>query len=429
MLSTVMRSLRRFWLWDLLGLCLLAVVATFPFRGTSLDIVAGGLFYRPDQPSPWFLENRFPWRFLYDYGTWPALVVGLASTGGLLASVFKPSLIRWRRHLLFLILSLAIGPGLLVNVIFKDHWGRPRPRQIEQFGGHWHHQDVLDKGVSGRGKAFPCGHSSMGYYFVVFYFLLRRKRRLAAFMSLACAGLYGSLLGAARMAAGAHFLSDVLWSAVFTAGAAFLLYYLILRVPQHEDAVELSEKPSPHPFPLLGLALLLGIGALSAGLAATPSYSEIRYSFPVARDRPLALSLNATRCDITVRITNATAKTVGISGEIQAFGWPWSKIREQAAITNDGPIPRLDFSAGNEGHFTEFSGRVVVSLPSAATTAILAQVDHGDILLTSPEGIQLPACRFRIKNGDFVKPDALQSAFTEVRDGDWVEYRSKATTP
>lgn len=429
MLSAVMKSLRRFWLRDLLGLCLLAIVATLPFRGTSLDIVAGGLFFHPEETLPWSLEGRFPWRLLYDYGTWPALVVGLVATGGLFASAFKPSLIRWRRHLLFLILSLAIGPGLLVNVIFKDHWGRPRPRQIEQFGGHWHHQDVLDKGVSGRGKAFPCGHSSMGYYFVVFYFLFRRKRRLAAFVSLACAGLYGSLLGAARMAAGAHFLSDVLWSAVFTAGAAFLLYYFILRVPQHEDAIELNEQPSPHPFWLVGLSVLLGLGALSAGLAATPFYSEIRYSFPVARNRPLALSLSATRCDITVTMTNSTAETVGISGEIQAFGWPWSKIRHQAAMTNDGPVPRIDFSAGNKGHFTEFVGRVVVSIPTIEATTILAQVDRGDILLTAPDGMQLPACRFRIKGGEFVKSGALRSPFIEVKDGDWAEYRSKGNTP
>ena len=24
----------------------------------------------------------------------------------------------------------ALGPGLVVNVLFKDHWGRPRPREV-----------------------------------------------------------------------------------------------------------------------------------------------------------------------------------------------------------------------------------------------------------------------------------------------------------
>ena len=31
------------------------------------------------------------------------------------------------RSLLFLVLSMALGPGLLVNVVLKDHSHRPRP--------------------------------------------------------------------------------------------------------------------------------------------------------------------------------------------------------------------------------------------------------------------------------------------------------------
>ena len=33
----------------------------------------------------------------------------------------------WRRVGIFLLLSLAIGPGLIVNGVFKNAWGRPRP--------------------------------------------------------------------------------------------------------------------------------------------------------------------------------------------------------------------------------------------------------------------------------------------------------------
>ena len=28
---------------------------------------------------------------------------------------------------------MALGPGLMVNTIFKDHWGRPRPVMLEVF--------------------------------------------------------------------------------------------------------------------------------------------------------------------------------------------------------------------------------------------------------------------------------------------------------
>src|SRR5215472_17500693 len=45
---------------------------------------------------------------------------------------------RWApsgRKMIFLILTIAIGPGLIVNLGLKDHWGRPRPYQTEDFNG------------------------------------------------------------------------------------------------------------------------------------------------------------------------------------------------------------------------------------------------------------------------------------------------------
>ena len=39
---------------------------------------------------------------------------------------------------LFLFLGLLVGPGLVVNGILKDHWGRARPAEIIEFGGTAH---------------------------------------------------------------------------------------------------------------------------------------------------------------------------------------------------------------------------------------------------------------------------------------------------
>ena len=52
----------------------------------------------------------------------------------------------------------------------------------------------------------------MGYYLTVFYFIFRRRRRIGA-LALAAALAYGTMVGYGRMLAGAHFPSDVLWSA------------------------------------------------------------------------------------------------------------------------------------------------------------------------------------------------------------------------
>ena len=40
------------------------------------------------------------------------------------------------RASVFLIATLALGPGVMANAIFKDHWHRPRPPGITKFYGH-----------------------------------------------------------------------------------------------------------------------------------------------------------------------------------------------------------------------------------------------------------------------------------------------------
>src|ERR1700729_3350353 len=46
--------------------------------------------------------------------------------------------LRWApsgRAVIFLIATMAIGPGLIVNLGLKDHWHRPRPIQTQDFNG------------------------------------------------------------------------------------------------------------------------------------------------------------------------------------------------------------------------------------------------------------------------------------------------------
>jgi membrane-associated PAP2 superfamily phosphatase len=221
----------------------LLFAATIPFLGGSLDFRLQSLFYR-STGAAWPYESWPLWKFLYTFGPWPALIVAAAALAAFIKGFRYPKLAKWRRHCLYLFLVLVIGPGLLVNAIFKDHWGRPRPRQTTEFGGQWQFRHILERGTPGKGKSFPSGHSSTGYYFVAFYFLLRRRRKLLAALTLAGTAIYGTLIGIARMAAGAHFASDVLWSAVFPTFAAFILYYFILRIPAHEDRLNAPPVPS-----------------------------------------------------------------------------------------------------------------------------------------------------------------------------------------
>ena len=72
-----------------------------------------------------------------------AVLITLLVLPGFLAIIGKLILPHRRmliegRAAIFLIATLALGPGLLTNVVLKDHWHRARPIDVQQFGGTGH---------------------------------------------------------------------------------------------------------------------------------------------------------------------------------------------------------------------------------------------------------------------------------------------------
>jgi membrane-associated PAP2 superfamily phosphatase len=118
------------------------------------------------------------------------------------------------------VLVIAIGPGLVVNLIFKDHWGRPRPMHITQFGGEYQYIPPLQIGDT-PDKSFVCGHCSVGYAFFALYFLAQNYRVAYFLLTLGLAWT----MGFTRMTSGGHFVSDILWSGYLVFLVAFALYY------------------------------------------------------------------------------------------------------------------------------------------------------------------------------------------------------------
>jgi len=122
----------------------------------DLDIKVQSLLYQANSSaSVWFQKENPFWQFGYHYGKLPAILLTFAALIGLILSWIKPKIKNYRRYFLIIILTLIIGPGLLVNAIFKDHWGRPRPRQVQEFGGRWEFKEVWQAGTPGKGKSFP----------------------------------------------------------------------------------------------------------------------------------------------------------------------------------------------------------------------------------------------------------------------------------
>jgi membrane-associated PAP2 superfamily phosphatase len=209
----------------LLGLLMLSL----PFVFTNLDLTLAGLFYQ----QGWPIGDQQPWLALYRYGALPGLVL---AAGGLLILVgvwIWPILRMWRRAALIVVLTLALGPGLLVNVLGKQYWGRPRPRDVIQFNGQETFRRFIQPGVPGGGYSFPCGHASVGFLFTALYFTAREKKW--KWIGLIGGLTYGVLMGIGRMAQGAHFASDVLWSGGLTYLSAAWLHHVFLPA---EDAVQ-----------------------------------------------------------------------------------------------------------------------------------------------------------------------------------------------
>jgi lipid A 4'-phosphatase len=121
----------------------------------------------------------------------------------------------------YLLASLILGPGLIVNVLLKDHWGRARPLYISQGGGTAHFTPpliVTDQCQSNC--AFSSGHAALGYWLVSVALLAPPAWRGRA---VAGALAFGTLIGFTRIAQGAHFLSDVVASGIIVVAVALVL--------------------------------------------------------------------------------------------------------------------------------------------------------------------------------------------------------------
>ena len=129
-----------------------------------------------------------------------------------------------RRAAIIVLLSMAIGPGLLVNTIFKENWGRPRPYQVlrdgKTFSPLWR-----DNWGDSKSNSFPCGHASIGFFLGV-PLLACGRRRQGYLVGLSA----GAFIGLVRMLQGGHYLSDVVFCGIFVWLSAELVVYSINRV-------------------------------------------------------------------------------------------------------------------------------------------------------------------------------------------------------
>ena len=157
-------------------------------------------------------------------------------TGGIGLPLLGFTLITWNKEwvkwqmLAAAIAILAILNPLLFVQIIKLIWGRVRPRDVLWGSGVFTPWWVIN-GYTGN-QSFPSGHTAMGWMFLPLLFIpamrLKTSRStknilLAIVLGILVLG-WGIFVGASRVAVGAHYASDALFSTGFASVITIWLY-------------------------------------------------------------------------------------------------------------------------------------------------------------------------------------------------------------
>ena len=210
-----------------IGVCVGVVFALYP----QLDIAISRTFFNePHRVFP--VQYSLVARHLRDLFTY---VIAALAAPAFIALAIKLVLPRRRmlisaRAAVFLIATLALGPGLVTNVILKDNWGRPRPPEVTEFYGPEQFRPWWDpRGPCERNCSFVAGEGAGGFWTLAPAALAPPHLRPFAYVA---ALAFGSAAGFQRLSGGAHFFSDVAFSGVFTFIVIWLVYGLIYRWPR-----------------------------------------------------------------------------------------------------------------------------------------------------------------------------------------------------
>ncbi|MHA1700179.1 MAG: phosphatase PAP2 family protein, partial [Promethearchaeota archaeon] len=238
-------------------------VMTLIFYFTTLDLDISRYFYEPDGASHFPAGDQMPWKFfnenddLFIYVMLVLVIVMLVI--GLVKRRYRAFLV----YSLYTFVSVLVGPILIVNVLLKgtdfgDYyigWSRPRPREIIEFGGFLKFYRVWEPafldGLQNTNSSFPSGHVTVGAMYIVLFFVFNNPEYLAdvyggkmhnklllfnllKWSSFILSAFLSLMLSISRIAAGAHFASDTIYSVVFTWVPAAILYYFVFRIPRLE---------------------------------------------------------------------------------------------------------------------------------------------------------------------------------------------------
>jgi lipid A 4'-phosphatase len=195
---------------------IVAVVAGVVFGVyPRLDLAISALFYNRHNnlfvvnAQPWVMDCRAAARWLITLILAPACLA-------IIGKLFMPGrrMLIGGRAALFLVFTMALGPGVLTNLILKDHWGRARPIDVTELGGTFRFTAWWDpRGDCPTNCSFVAGEPSGAFWTLAPASLAPPQWRLLAYGG---ALAFGAAVGLLRIAGGGHFFSDVVFAGVLT---------------------------------------------------------------------------------------------------------------------------------------------------------------------------------------------------------------------
>jgi hypothetical protein len=212
-------------------------------------------------------------------------------------------------------------------------------------------------------------------------------------VSLAFGLVLGTLLGVGRMAAGAHFLSDAVWSALLAWGIAHALYYYALRVPAREDG-----RAALYPLILgsrrmktaaISVTVFVGLLIIGGGMLANPYYEDLRACKP-PEDFPAPQNLEVFVDQLDVELHLDTKGEFACSGVVHGFGLPGNEINSTAEFEK-GPVPALRYRVFLKGWFTDIDGVGQFRVPVTEVKSVTVRARRGDITVVDESGGLLTA--------------------------------------
>jgi lipid A 4'-phosphatase len=226
------------------GLCIaltVAVVVGVLFGVYAhLDVDLSAMFFDPNTHR--FVINKQPWeQHTRDAARWLIALISLPAFVAICGKVILPHrpMLMSGRGALFVVMTLALGPGLVANTLFKDHSARSRPFDVTEFGGADHFTAWWDpSGPCPNNCSFIAGEPSGAFWTLAPASLAPPQLRLLAY---AAALTFGSTIGVVRIAGGGHFFTDVVFAGVFMYLVMWTVYGLIFRwraTSLSEDSVE-----------------------------------------------------------------------------------------------------------------------------------------------------------------------------------------------